>query len=899
MVKRKSKADSSRAQRPRERTAASFAPAAPVTASVPAVPSAPAIAWVCLWTLILAQFLVVAAMTAYTYSLDDIKVPIFHIAGPGLMLAALAAILWGGAPWPGRWVGRGLLAFGAAVLLSTLASHYRWIGWEQLLLLWSAAGFCMAALVAGAWRRTASVFVKFLVLQLLFTNLVGVFCFDFFGNPDHYSGVAWLYRALYANAPPSDPLASLVRIVFRDLPVTRSPAVYNLLWTFFNADSGMLSTILNRDFYAGFCILYLPFAVSMVLAPDSEKHPRAWQMIGLLTAFLTVVCVFYCQSKGEWIFVVISMALYAAGFMRVGRLRHLRLQHLAAFLAGLAVFLATVAWMKSPSLVVQLKSLNYSFGSRGIIWNGALGIFKAFPLLGGGPGTFRVYFPAYRRPDYFEHEISNLTLSAHNYFLNLLCETGALGLACHLVFAGAILLLGLRWMLRHRDERLRLELLTVLTGLVAMYGSNLSSPNACWVIGATQLWTVLGFGAGLLRQAEGWPAGRPPASSRAAFWPGRVLPSFFLVIGVPLLFLSGRYGVRYYESALQYADGRRYMDDENAKSTEDKIAELKLSAGFFAKAIAINSGNLSAYYKLGSVYQTLSTYIRRQAEDAAAAHDAQTAGLKTATADDYLAQALDTYNALARLAPDYAEIHYNYGIIYNDLANMRLRQADALDPKTRGAETEALRQEAARDNQLALDHLDRMLKMSRKADVASLAGSQYLVMGLIPQARDVYRDASRRYPDNDELTRQYDITAADAGDWPGVAEALERLWRRHPADDAMLTQLIEVASRYRLDAVLMRVLDRLEQINPVSPMLWQARLRLDARLGRDREALRDAQRYRKLGGRDAADLWLGAEAARRLGETAPARELYQQVTAGDAASTYAAEARRRLASGAQ
>ncbi len=68
----------------------------------------------------------------------------------------------------------------------------------------------------------------------------------------------------------------------------------------------------------------------------------------------------------------------------------------------------------------------------------ALGRRLRLGVVGGGPGSFRNLFPNHRSPDYFLYDISNVTLFAHNYFVDVLCETGLVGFAVFMTFLGVL-----------------------------------------------------------------------------------------------------------------------------------------------------------------------------------------------------------------------------------------------------------------------------------------------------------------------------------------------------------------------------------------------------------------------------------------------------------------------------
>jgi tetratricopeptide (TPR) repeat protein len=187
--------------------------------------------------------------------------------------------------------------------------------------------------------------------------------------------------------------------------------------------------------------------------------------------------------------------------------------------------------------------------------------------------------------------------------------------------------------------------------------------------------------------------------------------------------------------------------------------------------------------------------------------------------------------------------------------------------------------------------------MSDKPEVASLQGNQYELMGKFEEARNVYRKASASNPQNEQLAREYYGAARQIKDYQGMGEALERLWLLSPANESTFYQLLEVAEGHNLEALLTRVIDRLEHINPINPRLYEARLNLAQRQGKTVQVLEAAQNYVRCGGQDPEIYQMGALSAQSLGRKDQVKEFYQliQHVDKDAKTTYGLEARHRLA----
>jgi len=812
---------------------------------------------------IVALLLVVTGMTPLTHNLDDIKILLFFIGGPILMLLATAGIAARILPTPPRVIGASLLAYLLIAFLSTLTAQFRWESWHQMALLWSAGGMFLSAMAIGSHPRLSETFLRYLVAQLLLACLIGFFFFDVTNSPNHLSGVSILHRLLYDSLRP---------------PYDNASPFRSLLWTLVNADKNMQSTILSRDFFAAFCVLYLPFALLLSLDPG-PRNRLLWRGVGCLAALLTILAIFYCRSKGEWIFGILTIVIFSAIFSRIGQMPGLRKRYLLATVGGLLLLLLSIAWMLSPDLLSQLKGLDYSVKSRSIIWAGAVGIFLDHPILGAGPGNFRVFFPEHRAHDYFLHEISNVTLYAHNYFLDLLAETGILGFAAFVCFLLCLLGLALRWAFKHPDPRLRGLLTAMVAGIFGIFGSNLSSPNGRWVIGASSLWTVLGFCCGAILQARGIHAGRlepaeGPDPTQAPRRPRLTLAAALVAVALVALPLCAYRGYVYFDSAIDYARGMRMMEPAYDMLTSGRVSDpemvaamLQRSATDFEQSIKDNPSNVSSYYKLGSIYSTLSSLTRDEASRRNAAGQPDEARRLTEVADYYLVASKRNYAMLQQRWPDYAEIHYNLGIIYYDYAQLldRIARGETpprvLDSVDEGKDYRA---EAERYRQLALEHVQRMSELSIKPEVYRQRGQLLATMQLSERALQVYAEGAERYPEDRQLLGQYLMTAEAAGDPVAMADVLEHLWRLNPSDELLLQQLLDVALQHELNDVLERTLEEMERINPIDPQLYAARAQLFRNRNEPELLMRAVERYLRVGGRDPETIQLGIETAQAL-----------------------------------
>lgn len=175
--------------------------------------------------------------------------------------------------------------------------------------------------------------------------------------------------------------------------------------------------------------------------------PLPWSALfyGALTA-LPAAALFASWSRGAWMGLTVAAALMLLFLPR----RFLRGLLLVGAVAGLALLLAASGQL--PGAVIErltaftdlaaalrdvrgvdVDDANYAEIERLAHWQAALGMAADHPWLGVGFGNYAAAYPAHRLinwPDALGH--------AHNYYLNLLAETGVVGLGAYLLLWGGV-----------------------------------------------------------------------------------------------------------------------------------------------------------------------------------------------------------------------------------------------------------------------------------------------------------------------------------------------------------------------------------------------------------------------------------------------------------------------------
>lgn len=156
---------------------------------------------------------------------------------------------------------------------------------------------------------------------------------------------------------------------------------------------------------------------------------RAWRPLLLPVLVLVNWALLLTLTRGPWIALVATLALYGA--FRVRRLARLALP---------AAIVALLFMVFGPaSAVARLRSIgdisDPSHYDRLCMANAGLQMIRERPLFGTGPDTMKSLYPVYRHPTAPRYTVPHL----HNAFLQLAAERGLLSLAAYLgLTAGAL-----------------------------------------------------------------------------------------------------------------------------------------------------------------------------------------------------------------------------------------------------------------------------------------------------------------------------------------------------------------------------------------------------------------------------------------------------------------------------
>jgi O-antigen ligase len=224
---------------------------------------------------------------------------------------------------------------------------------------------------------------------------------------------------------------ALVGIIQSPLCVGR---IYGF-WTPESAGGAAFGPFVNRNHFAGWMLMGLPLALGLLSAAIAKGLRRArpgWRnrllwfaspnanrliLIGAATILMALSLVLTMSRSGMTAF---TLSLVLVGWF-VTRSLQSGWRKAAAIVYLMLMAAAVIGWAGASTITTRFSTTAGDFKDRKGAWEDAVTIASAFPVAGTGLGTYGVATLFYQ-----QHDLAQHYEQAHNDYLQLLAEGGAL-----------------------------------------------------------------------------------------------------------------------------------------------------------------------------------------------------------------------------------------------------------------------------------------------------------------------------------------------------------------------------------------------------------------------------------------------------------------------------------------
>lgn len=421
----------------------------------------------------------------------------------------------------------------------------------------------------------------------------------------------------------------------------------NPIYDWGRSNAPVVSTFGNKNFFAGFLLLSIPVVAGYMFATRKLVIKVILFLLGAAELYILLGTGTRTGFLGFLVGLIIFLILLVR-FIVIGAKTKVPVSWL--LLAGLILILIFVAvYYASPAgLISRLgNAVDLQQGTgrvRWIMWTGSTRAALAKPLTGHGHGVFQLVFPNYRSTMYHRFRVSHNTRHSHNEFLEVIMETGLIGLTFFLLIMVSFSVVLYRFLSRCTDKFYLWVTIGFASSIFASLAQNFASVNFRWMSSTFTFWLIFSLAIAVTRLGYSKPTEENnPIGTKEISNPRSLFPDLSWKTFIHCLLLIVYVFCTYQFYSLVKADF--YLKKMNAliRMAESKRGGVTWQTAQKAgrKAVSYNPFNLSANYKLGYVYLGQQKY----------------------------GKARERYDRLTDLAPNYAQIHNNIALIHKNLGH--------------------------------------------------------------------------------------------------------------------------------------------------------------------------------------------------------------------------------------
>lgn len=342
-------------------------------------------------------------------------------------------------------------------------------------------------------------------------------------------------------------------------------------------------------------LLFLPISV-IILVAGPIKSRRMSIIFQLILSFAIGFAAYIIASPaGHYLSALIiflgALASFILSFVQglIGqKLENIQYTKKYSFIAvGIAVLICSTVVMLSPvkdkavtafSRITGTSLQERNVQERLVFYKDALKIIKEHPVLGVGGDGWAAEYQKYQTYGYSSRQV-------HEYFLQLMVETGFLGLAIFVALLGVFVYTIFSNIKKgNKDGKVLNWLLLSIT--ISIYLSSLVDFNLTFGCVSILLWSMFGIARGISERDSTWNIGKHVfIDSSASKIVAYSICGLFFVVSTALYmgYSSGEEGVYYFNND-RFDDARQYLESATSKDPLNVNYKLALAQVYNAYA---------------------------------------------------------------------------------------------------------------------------------------------------------------------------------------------------------------------------------------------------------------------------------------------------------------------------
>ncbi|MBP7653476.1 O-antigen ligase family protein, partial [Candidatus Dependentiae bacterium] len=416
-----------------------------------------------------------------------------------------------------------------------------------------------------------------------------------------------------------------------------------------------VSTFGNQNFFAGYLVTVIPICIAIIFTSGNYT----FKSVSFLTYVLASFNIIYSGNRSAiigWAFENMLFIIFSIRFGFLSFCLKNKKVFFITIISSLILFILTfyVSMKLSPYFDLRMKTIfQTKFGTnkvRVIMWTGAARMFREKPIMGQGMGTFQLTFGPKRPSNYNRSGVSHNTMHSHNEYMEWFSEMGLVGITLFWWIMASYFIFTIHMLIKVKNKIFRNLQIGLMCSVLGFLVENIMSVNYRWTAPALNAWFVMGLSVALCYAVKNEVPALQPSSSKKTQWNTNPV-KYILYAGLVIMFVYMlSFCFKMIKSDFYLKMGMVRVD--SGTPNEQMLNEAEY---FLKKSIELYPFDLSSYYKLGFVYlQKGSNLINKN---------------QMQEGRTFLLKALDMYNEIIKLAPNYAQIHNNLGMLHNQLRN--------------------------------------------------------------------------------------------------------------------------------------------------------------------------------------------------------------------------------------
>ncbi|MCR4663263.1 MAG: O-antigen ligase family protein, partial [Endomicrobiaceae bacterium] len=517
----------------------------------------------------------------------------------------------------------------------------------------------------------------------------------------------------------------------------------------------------------------------------------------MLITFSTV----FSYSKGAWI--GFGVGIIAFAFLFIGFILNIARRKKIALILVMALFTISVV---TGGIFFQIKKRPDSSSFRVFTWLSCWEMINTHPVIGTGIGTFYLTYPSYRRPQIFFIEGMHNTESDHpeNEYLEVFYDEGIIGLSIFLLLLLMVLTIGFKNLAYFRKNNLNSSTLSYLQlGFVSAILAQLAHDCVCvslrFVSSGVMLWMLIGS---IVAVAIISLKNKEEESTSSFVIPTiikRVCQIMILLMSAYLIYLF--YG--YFQADVMHSQGIQYSKAGHwTKAIELYSQVIQKNPSFvmprYFKANnyndrwqnndperALNEYNeiwklapnyVQSKFLVGLVYTKLVSYFNNQLHICEQQHNEQGKQQAMINRDGCFRQAIKYYNQYKMIDPIFPQTYYQLANLYLQIGRTDLAEKEYLEHINFPNKLQEKPHNFYKED----------WKQRRKKEYAQtclLLGNLELTTNKLDNAEKVFIESLKYHPNNIEALANLSVIYTKKQDKECYREVYNLLKKLYPEDD--------------------------------------------------------------------------------------------------------------------